>query len=81
MAEFVLLLLLLLLCHIAAGCTILTEAKSYAYARCGPTGAFATSGSATTQVSHQSTSHNTAHLLLVKKMRGCAAKVTHGSPC
>jgi hypothetical protein len=35
----------------AAGCTILTEAKSYAYARCGPTGAFATSGSATTQVS------------------------------
>eukprot|EP00882_Tetradesmus_deserticola_P014244 GHRQ01015142.1.p1 GENE.GHRQ01015142.1~~GHRQ01015142.1.p1 ORF type:complete len:135 (+),score=29.30 GHRQ01015142.1:1578-1982(+) len=31
------------------GCLVVTEAKAYAYARCGPTGAFATSGSATTE--------------------------------
>lgn len=33
------------------GCTVLTEAKSTAYARCGPTGAFASSSSTVTQVS------------------------------
>lgn len=30
------------------GCRILTVAKAYAYARCGPTGAFAQSGTTTT---------------------------------
>lgn len=34
----------------STGCTILTESRSYAYAKCGPIGAFATSGSKTTQV-------------------------------
>eukprot|EP00878_Enallax_costatus_P042258 GHUV01049459.1.p1 GENE.GHUV01049459.1~~GHUV01049459.1.p1 ORF type:complete len:244 (+),score=72.03 GHUV01049459.1:77-733(+) len=31
------------------GCTILSESRSYAYAKCGPTGVFATAGSETTQ--------------------------------
>jgi hypothetical protein len=68
---------LLLRFHAAAGCTILTEAKSYAYARCGPTGAFSTSGSATTQVSTQpavlGTNRSTA--------QGCDMKLSCGSLC
>jgi len=33
------------------GCTVLTTAKSTAFARCGPTGAFASSSSSVTMVS------------------------------
>lgn len=42
------------------GCRILTVAKAYAYARCGPTGAFAQSGSSTTQVSAGATQTSTS---------------------
>jgi hypothetical protein len=36
------------------GCDVLVTATSYAFAQCGPTGAFADSGTSTTRVSVQS---------------------------
>lgn len=39
------------------GCDVLTTAKATAYARCGPTGAFASASSAISKVSTRSTVH------------------------